>query len=87
MWEEQPTVKQKQQNKTQQHTLMQQIAHTQQELFIKQILSPKTCPTDLVDRMVTPTPQVAGRRQQQHVGVTFVVVVLLDTLMPRTPVI
>lgn len=26
--------------------------------------------TDLVDKMVTPTPQVAGWKQQQHVGVT-----------------
>lgn len=26
--------------------------------------------TDLVDGMVTPTPQVAGWKQQQHVGVT-----------------
>lgn len=35
-----------------------------------------SCLTDLVDRMVTPTPQVAGRKQQQHVGVTFRVVAL-----------
>lgn len=37
---------------------------------------PVSCLTDLVDRMVTPTPQVAGRKQQQHVGVTFRVVAL-----------